>query len=101
MCGTSPGSLVFQRDMLLPVPVAVNLQRLREKKQAFIDQNNLRENKQRRNHNCCVGDQIMILAFKPNALEDRAKGPHTISQVHVNGTVSFVLNEHVIDGIDI
>ena len=34
-------------------------------------------------------------------MDDQAKGPCTISQVHVNGTVSCVLNEHVIDQIKI
>ena len=87
--------------MLLPIPVVVNPQNLRAKRQALIDQNNSRENKRRRDHNCCVGDQITILAFKPNAMDDRAKGPHTVSQVHVNGTVSCMLNDHVIDQIDV
>ena len=29
----------------------------------------------RKDHNCCVGDQMMILVCKPNAMDDRAKGP--------------------------
>ena len=43
----------------------------------------------------------MITAYKPNALEDQAKGPHTISQVHSNGTVSCLLNEEVFDRINV
>ena len=101
--GVSPGTIVFQRDMLLPIPIVVNLQQLRHKRQVLIDQNNLRENRRRRSHDYTIGDQIMILGFKPSlsALEPRAKGPYTISQVHNNGTVSYMLNEEVIDRINI
>ena len=101
--GVSPGSLIFRRDMLLPIPIIVDLQQLREKRQTLIDYNNLRENSRRRYHDYTIGDQMMILAYKPNlsALEARAKGPYTITQVHNNGTVSYMLNEHVIDRINI
>ncbi len=99
--GLSPGSIIFQRDMLLPIPIIVNLQTLREKRQALIDQNNLKENQRRRQHDYNIGDQILILAYKPGALDERAKGPYTISQVHTNGTVSYMLNNAVIDRINI
>ena len=42
---------------------------------------------------------MMILACKPDSLEDCAKGPHTIGQIHVNGTVSCMLNAHAINPI--
>ena len=63
--------------------------------------NNLRENARRKSHDHNIGDQIVVVAFKPNALEDQAKGPHTISQVHTNGTVSHMLNEEVIERINV
>ena len=44
--GMSPGSLGFQQDMLPPVPIVVNPQHLR-KRQALIDQNNMRGNRRR------------------------------------------------------
>ena len=69
--GVLPGTIVFNRDMLLPVPIVVNLQLLREKRQKLIDHNNLRENRRRCQHNYNVGDQVLILAYKPllSALE--------------------------------
>ena len=100
--GLSPGTIVFHRDMLLPLPILVDLQLLREKRQVVIDKNNLRENKRRKEHDYMVGDQFLIIAYKPNALEARANGPpYTITQVHSNGTVSYGLNEEVIDRINI
>ena len=76
---------------------------LRARRQVLIDQNNVRKNRRCCHHDYTIGDQIMILAYKPNmsALQARAKGPYTISQVHSNGTVSYMLNELVIDRINI
>jgi len=69
--GISPGSIVFHRDMLLPIPIIANLQFLREKRQAVIDKNNLRDNRRRRTHDYAVGDQILILVSDPKALSTR------------------------------
>ena len=100
--GLTPGSIAFHRDMLLPIPIVVNLQMLRQRRQILIDKNNLRENRRRKQHDYNIGDQMMIIAYKPNALDDeRGKGPYAITQVHVNGTVSYMLNEEVIDRINI
>ena len=43
-CGLSPGNIVFQRDMLPPIPIIVNPQMPRAKRQTLIDKNNLGEN---------------------------------------------------------
>ena len=102
--GVSPGAIVFKKDMLLPIPIIVDLhQQLQNKRQTLIDYNNLRENRRCGQHNYTIGDQIMIIAYKPNLpeLAARAKGPYTITQVHSNGTVSYLLNNAVIDQINI
>ena len=99
--GVSPGSLVFNRDMLLPIPIITDLNILRSKRQAIIDQNNLRDNRRRRNHDYVVGDQIMLIKNDPAALEDRNKGLYTITQVHANGTVTFMRNEEVFERINV
>lgn len=99
--GLSPGSIVFRRDMLLPIPIISDLAHLRTKRQATIDKNALNENRRRKSHEYNVGDQIAILAYNPNALEARATGPFVITQVHTNGTVSFLRNEEVIERINI
>ena len=67
------------------------------KRQAVTDKNNLAEDRCRKDHNCFVGDQMMILSFKPAAFEDQAEGSCAINQVHVNGTVSCMVNEHAIN----
>ena len=99
--GISPGSIVFHRDMLLPIPIIANLQFLREKRQAVIDKNNLRDNRRRRTHDYAVGDQILILVSDPKALSTRTTGLYVITQVHANGTVSFLRNAEVFERINI
>ena len=47
--GTSPGALVFHRDMFIDLPYMADLLLLREKRQALIDYNLQRENKQTTN----------------------------------------------------
>ena len=87
--------------MLLPIPIIANLQFLREKRQAVIDKNNLRDNRRRRTHDYAVGDQILILVSDPKALSTRTTGPYVITQVHANGTVSFLRNNEVFERINI
>lgn len=99
--GISPGSIAFNRDMLLPIPIISDATLLREKRQAVIDKNALKENRRRKAHEYNVGDSIAILAFNPGALDARATGPFIITQVHTNGTVSFLRNEEVIERINI
>lgn len=93
--------MIFGRDMLLPIPIITDLNLIRARRQAMIDQANLRENQRRRSHDYIVGDQFLIKTFKPSALQERWYGPYTITQVHSNGTVSYMLNEFVIDRINI
>lgn len=87
--GTSPGSLVFNRDMLLDVPVIADLVALRDKRQAMIQKNLARANKKRVvHHDYKIGDEVLKLVYKPAKLEPRAVGPYRITQVHANGSVT-------------
>ena len=45
--GYSPGALAFHRDMLLDVPIVVDLVRLRDKRQLAVGENLLRINSKR------------------------------------------------------
>ena len=99
--GVSPGALVFQRDMLLPIPIITNLRLLREKRQVLINKANLIENQRRKSHDYNIGDQFLIKNFKPTALQERYYGPFVITQVHSNGTVSYILNQAIIDRINV
>ena len=45
MLKISPGALAFHRDMLLNIPLIADLQLLRDKRQALIDQQLMRTNR--------------------------------------------------------
>ena len=97
----SPGALVFQRDMLLDIPIIADLQLIRERRQRLIDSNLMRSNRRRIAHDYQPQDQVLVLAYKPDKLEPRATGPFTISQIHTNGTVTIQRNPHVQERISL
>jgi hypothetical protein len=45
---TTPGALVFQRDMFLDIPLIANLQTIKDRHQILIDENLRRQNLKRR-----------------------------------------------------
>jgi len=85
----SPGSLVFHRDMLLPIPIMADYNLLRERRQALIDHNNARENRKRLFKDYQVGDQVLLLTHVKGKLKPKTTGPYQVTNVHVNGTVTI------------
>ena len=67
--GTSPGNLVFRRDMFLDLPVIADLVVIRNKRQQLIDENLRRQNARRREYRYAAGQQVLIKAVNPNKLE--------------------------------
>lgn len=98
----SPGAMIFQRDMILDIPVVADLELLRQRRQAAIDTNLIRANRRRISHDYQVGDLVLILAYKPDKLQPRvAAGPFPITIVHSNGTVTIQRSPLVSDRINI
>ena len=92
---TSPGALVFNRDMLLDIPLIADLQLLKEQRQKVIDYNLERANRKRVSIDYDVGDQVLRLVYQPHKLEPRAIGPYPITRVHSNGTLTIRIAPHV------
>jgi transposase InsO family protein len=98
----SPGAMIFQRDMILDIPIVADLELLRQRRQAAIDTNLIRANRRRISHDYQVGDLVLILAYKPDKLQPRvAAGPFPITIVHSNGTVTIQRSPLVSDRINI
>merc|ERR1711907_506617 len=55
---TSPGAMVFNRDMLLNIPLTANLITIQERKQQLIDENLRRMNAKRIEYNYNVNDRV-------------------------------------------
>jgi hypothetical protein len=86
----TPGQLVFGRDMHLPTKFVADWAAIAMQKQKEIERNNARENKKRVEWDYRSGQQVLL--ERPGLigkLESPRSGPYTITQVHVNGTVTI------------
>jgi transposase InsO family protein len=97
----SPGAMAFHRDMLLNIPVIVDFELLRQRRQALIDKNLQRANEKRYSYDYQPGQQVLKLVYDPKKLDDRAFGPFPIERVHVNGTVVIRTAPDVTERINI
>ena len=61
----SPGEIVFQRDMLLDIPVIADLVAIRERRQLLIDENLRKQNEKRLEYHYKVDDWVMIKVYNP------------------------------------
>ena len=92
---TSPGSMVFNRDMMVNVPLISNLIAIGGRRQQLVDENLRRTNTKRINHNYSVGDMVKFVEYNSNKLDSRTHGPYRIVWVFTNGTARTQLSEHV------
>jgi hypothetical protein len=86
----SPMQLVFGRDAILNIKHRTDWEHIRQRKQDDrINENNKRENKNRRNHQYTVGDQILLKAGKHSKHELECEGPYAITHISDNGAIRF------------
>lgn len=97
----SPGTIVFGRDMFLPVPMLTDFELLRTRRQALIDDNNRRENLRRNFKDYAIGDEVLVFVDRPNKMQSRTIGPFPIQIVHTNGTVSIRRSPNVLERVNI
>ena len=97
----TPGSLVYQRDMILNIPVVADLLDITARRQQLIDERTMAKNRKRISHDYQPNDQVLVLVYKPDKLEPRARGPYRILHTHVNGTVTIWRSPTVMERINI
>ena len=98
---TSPGAMVFNRDMFMDVQLLADLNAIRGRKQQQIDDNNKRSNKGRIDHNYRIGEMVKLKVYDPTKLQERFKGPYRITQVFTNGTVHLQIKRGISTPINI
>ena len=99
--GSSPGALVFNRDMFLNIPLMADWHAITTKREHVINENLRRMNKKRRRHDYIVGQKVFKLLIDPTKLGERTMGPYKIDRVHVNGTLTIELRPGVLERISI
>ena len=99
--GTSPGNLVFRRDMFIDLPLLADLVDIQNRRQLKIDENLRRQNRKRKEYHFQAGQQVLIKTISPNKLDPPAHGPYPILQTYTNGTIDIARAPHVIERINI
>ena len=85
----SPGAVVFQRDMLLDMPLISDILTLSRQRQAQVDNRLIRANRGRIRHEFKVGQKVFIKVHdRTSKLAMVRVGPFPILQVHTNNTVT-------------
>ena len=97
--GYAPGALAFHRDMLLNVPLLVNMFEIRARRQVNVDRDLMRANARRTAFDYKQGEKVLKKVHDPRKLEQRWDGPYPIERVHVNGNVTIALKPGVLERI--
>ena len=87
--------------MLLPIPIVADIQRIRNRCQLLTDNAAIAGNNRRRFHDYHIGDQMQIITKDPGPLDPRVGPPLTITNIHTNGTVSYLRNINTVAQINI
>lgn len=98
---SSPGSLVYHRDMFLNLPFEADLLALHQLRQQKINTNLLKQNKKRWNFDYEVGQQVLVKSKDGRKLDPPFSGPYPIVQVYSNGTVAIQRAPNVRERINI
>jgi hypothetical protein len=99
--GGSPGALTFARDMFVNIPLIADWQLITSNREQFVNEQLRRANAKRRRYDYVVGQRVLKKLHKPTKLGNRVSGPHDVTQVHVNGTITILLRPGVTERINI
>jgi hypothetical protein len=99
--GSSPGNLVFKRDMVLNIPLIADWHAITHKKEHLIHENFMRENQKRRGYDYAPQQVVLKKKWKPKKLDKRTSGPYKIVQTHVNVTMTIQLRPGLTERINI
>jgi len=98
---TSPGALIFNRDMIMDVPLIVNLETIRNRRQHLINENLWQQNSKRIQQHYRVRDKISVKTIDPVKLSEWLHGPFFIVKTNTNGMVTIQLAANVQEPLSI
>ncbi len=99
--GSSPGSLTYNRDMFLNIPLIADWHAITQRREHLINDNLIRENKKRRRYDYVPQQRVLKKNWKPRKLDKQTSGPYRVIQTHVNGTLTIELTPGVSERINI
>ena len=98
---SSPGALVYARDMFLNVPLIADWKTIQKHREQLVNENLRKSNAKRRSYDYQQGERVLRKIYKPTKLGERTSGPYQIKKVHCNGTVTLQMNDDVTERISI
>jgi len=100
--GSSPGALLFSRDIFLNVPLPSDWQAITQKREHPVNYRLMRQNAQRRTYDYVPNKMILKKAHGTGTkLGVQPMGPFQVHRVYVNGTVSIELHTGINELINI
>ena len=84
--GSSPGALVFNRDMLLNIPLIADWQMLTKKREHLINENLRQANLKRRKYDYEINQKVLKKLHKPTKLGENMKDLTTLKRFIVMET---------------
>ncbi len=99
--GSSPGALVFSRDMFLNVPLSSDWHAITQKREQLVNNRLLRSNAKRRTYDYMINQSVLKKVHDPTKLGIRTTGPYKVKRVHVNGTLTMTLRPGITERINI
>ncbi len=86
--GSSPDSLVFNRDMLLNIPPIADWHAITQNHNHLINENLVRENCKQKCYDYVPNQKVLKKRCKTHKLGQKTSGPYKMMQTHVNGKVT-------------
>ncbi|CAJ1934777.1 unnamed protein product [Cylindrotheca closterium] len=97
----TPGEILFASDMLLNIPVIVDLLSIQEKRQLMVNENLRQQNAKRKEFDYNVGSEVLVKNFNPSKLDPKMEGPYQITRVFTNRTVEICRSPQVFERLNI
>jgi hypothetical protein len=92
--GSSPGSLVLNRDKFLNIPLIATWNAITQKREYLINENLMQEST-RRHFDHAPDQKVLKKKWRSTKLGEQTSGSYKILQANTNGTVTIVLKEGV------
>jgi hypothetical protein len=98
--GSSPGSLTFNRDMFLNIPLIADWHTITQRWEQLI-KNLIRENQKHCRYDYVPQQRVLNKKMRPCKLGKRTSGSYRILQTHVNGTLTIELRPGILERLNI
>ena len=98
---SSPGNLVFNRDMFLNIPLIADWHTITQKLEHLINENLMHENCKQKCYDYVPNQKILKKRHKTCKLGQKTSGPYKILQTHVYVTITVELNPGISERLNI